>query len=142
MDDGWMIFLLSRLLGLLYSQLQCHVTSCDSLSEHDSSKEKEEEEEEEEEAFSLTLCTLARHLAETVRKCCNSLSIWPNLFLGPSFLPFLPSYLLPSLLPLHTTPPICPNLHSWQGEFDKSEALLKSTLRYLNHTRLPYKVVL
>ena len=56
------MFLLSRLLGLLYSQLQCHLTSCDPLSEHDSS----EEEEEEEEAFSLTLCTLARHLAETV----------------------------------------------------------------------------
>ena len=142
MDDGWMIFLLSRLLGLLYSQLQCHVTSCDPLSEHDSSKEKEEEEEEEEEAFSLTLCTLARHLAETVRKCCNSLSIRPDLSLPPLPRPLPPSYLLPSLFPLHTTPPICPNLHSWQGEFDKSEALLKSALRYLNHTRLPYKVVL
>ena len=103
MDDGWMIFLLSRLLGLLYSQLQCHVTSCDPLSEHDSSKEKEEEEEEEEEAFSLTLCTLARHLAETVRKCCNSLSIRPDLSLplslGPSFLPFHPPFLSSSLPP-------------------------------------------
>ena len=94
MDDGWMIFLLSRLLGLLYSQLQCHVTSCDPLSEHDSSKE--EEEEEEEEAFSLTLCTLARHLAETVRKCCNSLSIRPNLSLSPSA---PPSFLSSSLPP-------------------------------------------
>ena len=82
MDE--MMFLLSRLLGLLYSQLQCHMMSCNPLSKHDSS----EEEEEEEEAFSLTLCTLARHLAETVRKCCSSLSILPSLQLcTPNFRP-------------------------------------------------------
>ena len=42
-----------RLLALLHSQLQCHTTGG-------------EEEEEEEEAFALSVCLLARHLADQV----------------------------------------------------------------------------